>query len=309
MTFGGVTKGKQERPERILLYGVEGVGKTTFAADAPEPIILPVEDGTKHLDVHRLPQPETWQDVLDAVRLMEGEHPYKTFVVDTVDRAEALLWTHICQRDGKDNIEAYGYGKGYQAAIDEWRLFAAALDRLVTKRGLNVILVAHAWIKTFKNPTGEDFDRYQLKLHDKAAGFLREWSDHVLFAAFEEFAHKKDLKSKTEKAKGTSTGKRLVHTTKSAAFDAKHRGNVPDVLPLSWAAFAQALKSNAPVPPAAMRAQIEADAQGLPEKERGETKAALERVGNDTVKLAALGRWVTAKLAELAQPATTTTTP
>ena len=130
MTLTGGSKGKQDRPERILLYGVEGVGKSTFAASAPGAIFLDVEAGTKHLDIQRTQQPETWQDVLDGVRMFEGQHEFKTLVIDTADRCESMLWSHICSRDGKASIEEYGYGKGYQAALDEWRVLLAALDRL-----------------------------------------------------------------------------------------------------------------------------------------------------------------------------------
>lgn len=314
MSLSSVTGGKQSKPEKILLYGVEGIGKSSFAAGAPGALFMDVELGTKHLNVKRFnpldesgnPLPLTWQDIMDGLHLLGSQpHNYKTLVVDTLDRAEALLWSHITERDHKENIEAYGYGKGYQAAIDEWRIFAAALDHLVTRCGMNVILVAHSWIKTFKNPIGDDFDRYQMKLHDKAAGFLREWADHVFFAAYEEFAVKRDAKDKTQKAKGISTGKRLVFTTKSAAYDAKHRGELPDSMLIEWPAFAEANKANAPMSAAELRTAIETHAQKLPEKERGDAIGALGRAADDVAKLETLRRWVTDKLAEIAAVTTT----
>ncbi len=174
MQLSGVVKGKQAKSWRILLYGTEGVGKSTFASQCPAPIFLGAEDGTAHLDVQRFPSPSCWDDILSAVKILaDDKHEFKTLVVDTVDWVEPLLWAHICKRDKKQDIEDYGYGKGYQCALDEWRTFLALLEKL-REKSINVLLLGHSHLKTFKNPTDEDFDRYELKLHAKAAGLLKE---------------------------------------------------------------------------------------------------------------------------------------
>src|SRR3990172_4996521 len=180
MTLTALVKGKQPHPIRALLYGVEGVGKSTFAADAPTPIFLGAEDGTAELDIARFPTPESWSEVLGAVQTLTAE-------------------AHNCKRDVKENIEDYGYGKGYVAALDEWRLFFAAMERLRRVKPMHVLLLAHSWIKPFKNPTGDDFDRYELKLHAKAGGLAKEWTDCVLFAEHERLVAKND---KTKRGRG-----------------------------------------------------------------------------------------------------------
>jgi hypothetical protein len=242
MRVSNATKGIVEVPDRILLYGVEGIGKSSFAAKAPRPIFIETEpDGTARIDTQRMPKPLSWGDVIDGIdSLTLDPHDHKTLVVDTLDAAEAMLWRHICQRDDKANIEAYGYGKGYVVALDEWRVFLARLERLRRERKMGVILIAHSWIKPFKNPEGDDFDRYQLKLHDKTAGLLKEWCDAVLFANYETLTSKESEKSK---AKGVSTGERIVHTQRTAAFDAKNRYDLPETLPLDYAAFLEAIKT------------------------------------------------------------------
>lgn len=301
MVLTALVRGRQEKPQRILLYGVEGVGKSTFAADAPGAVFADLQDGTSHLNVQRFPRPTTWEELLDIIRTLEAEeHQFGSLVVDPMDMAEALLWRHICARDKKASIEDYGYGKGYQAALDEWRVFLAALDRLSERRKMNVILVAHSWVKAFKNPEGEDFDRYQLKLNDKASGLLKEWCDHVLFGIFETFAHKKDPSSKVEKAKGVSNGARVIYTTRTAAYDAKHRGRMPERLPLSWADFWAALKASGPMEPAKLRAEIERKAALVTdEKAKADALGALQRAGEDGSLLDKLNNWLDAKLAEL----------
>lgn len=296
MSLSAVVKGKQETPTRVVLYGTEGVGKSTFGASAPSPIFLGAEDGTAQLDVVRFPAPEAWQEVLDAVRLLTEEtHPYQTLVVDTLDWAEPMLWAHICKRDNKANVEEYGYGKGYVAALDEWRVFLSALERLRRAKPMHLVLVAHSWIKPFKNPEGEDFDRYEMKLHNKAAGLMKEWADAVLFANYETLATKD---SKTKRVRGVDTGARLLFTQRRAAYDAKNRYGLPEVLPLSWTDFAAAVTSHAPADSAAISLAIEEKAKRLGGDLEVQAMAAIQRAAGDATKLSQLNNWTNSKLIE-----------
>jgi len=294
MSLRAVTKGKVIQPKRVVLYGVEGIGKSTFAANAPKPIFLGAEDGTGHLDVERFPMPETWADVLDAVRTLANEqHDYKTFAVDTLDWLEPLLWAHICKRDNEKSIESYGYGKGYVAALDEWRVFLSGLERMSKARGMHVILLAHSWIRPFKNPEGEDFDRYELKLNAKAAGLIKEWAGAVLFANYETFANKDE---KTKRVKGVSTGARLVYTTRTAAYDAKNRDDLPESLPLGWADFAGACEEHSPAAASALKSEIERKAKAISGTTEKQALESMSRCGEDASKLAKLNDWLNAKL-------------
>ena len=226
MTLGAITRGRVQAPLRVLCYGVEGVGKSTLGADSPAPVFLGAEDGTAHLDVSRLPQPETWRDVLDAVALLTREqHDFKTLVIDSLDWVEPLIHRFVCDEAKVKSMEDVSYGKLYVAALEQWRLLINALDRLRTAKRMHVVMVAHALVKGFKNPEGPDYERYQLKIHDKAAALLREWVDELLFARFETFS----LKGKGEmRAKGISTGARVVQTIRAAAYDAKTRHGLRD---------------------------------------------------------------------------------
>lgn len=299
MKLANVTRGKQKEPYRILLAGVEGIGKTTFAAGAPSPIFLEPEKGSGHLDVPRFPVPANFADALEAIaELTTGEHSFQTVVVDTVDWLEPLIWSHICTRDGKTDIEDYGYGKGYQAAVDEWRKFVSALERLEKAKGMNVVLLAHSQLRSFKNPEGEDFDRYELKLNLKAAGVLKEWVKAVLFTNYETWA----IKAKgTLKAKGVSSGARLVYSTRSAAYDAKNRYSLPAALPLAWADFEKAALAHQPLTSVELVEAIKKNAATAGGDVEKTALGALERAGDDAQKLAELNNWVAAKLAVAAQ--------
>lgn len=261
MTLASITSGIVPAPFRILVHGRDAVGKSTFGAGAPKPVFLGTEDGTGHLDVARFPAPETWEDALDAIRTLTADAGgFKTLVVDTIDWAEPLLWAQICKADGADGIEAVGggYGKGYTAAVDEWRVFLAAVERLQAERGMHVILLAHSAIKKFINPEGEDFERYVIAMHDKSAALMRQWAKGVYFAQFETFAQ---AKKKGERVKGISTGARVLYTQPSAAYDAKDRYFVPESLPLNWDDFEAAVKAATPTNPEALRSEIERKAK------------------------------------------------
>jgi len=258
--LAGVTSGKKIAPLRVMLYGVEGVGKSSFGAAAPAPIFLETEDGTGNLDVHRFPRPQNWSDVMNAIReLTLAEHPYKTLVIDTIDWLEPLCFDDVCRKAKKPDIESFDYGKGYTAALDLWRLFLASLEQLRAKRGMHVILLGHTKSKPFSDPQHQDnYDRYSLKINEKAGGLLKEWCDTVLFANWQTFVRKAEPRG--AKAKGFSDGSRVVFTERRAAFDAKNRFGLPVEMPLDWQTFFEATLGADEV---AQRVQLRAEFEAL----------------------------------------------
>jgi hypothetical protein len=238
-----VKTGKLEQPLRVIVHGLQGVGKSTLAADAPEPIFLGAEDGSAQLDVARLPQPHSFEEVLAmVVELTTAEHPYRTLVIDSLDWLEPMVWAHVVASAANPRIKAiedFGYGKGYVAALDEWRRLLIALDRMRTARRMHVVAIAHTAQKKAKNPAGDDWDRFAMKLNEKAAGLLSEWADDVLFAQFEFFTERtrESRDGKEYQAKGISTGRRVLNTTWNAAYDAKNRHGLPESIELKWSAF------------------------------------------------------------------------
>jgi len=302
MTIGSIVRTPRSDPMRCLVHGVEKIGKTTFAASAPSPIFICPEDGIPQSlgAVPHFPAPPDgwlWQDVLDAIRaLAVGEHDYKTLIVDTLDWLEPLLWRDICQKNKVESLEEVGggYGRGFAAAVDGWRIFLADLERLRHARGMHVILLAHSWIKAFKDPESEGWDRYELKINNKAAGVVKEWCDAILFAKFEEFANKD---ARTKRVRGISSGERVLFTTRSAAFDAGNRYNLPDRLPLDWDSFVEAVKAGQPSSPEKLVEAIESNLTILADDVLApKVRASIEKAAGDAAQLARIHN----KLAALA---------
>jgi hypothetical protein len=284
----------------VLLYGPEGIGKSTFGASAPRPIFLGAEEGTASLDVTRFPRPESLDDVFEALAALRAPEAegFDTLVIDSLDWLEPLIWDFCVKRDNEKSIESYGYGKGYAAALDEWRKLLRVLEFVWLSKRMNIVLLAHSVIRPFKNPAGEDYDRYELKLHTKAAGLVKEWTDAVLFAQYETYAKKDE---KTKRVRGIDTGARLVFTERRAAYDAKNRYSLPESLPLSWSDFAAAVAQGQTAAPAELRAEVLRKAEGLPEDVKLKVQEVVAKAGDNAQSLALINNKVNAKLAELAE--------
>jgi hypothetical protein len=302
MSLKNVVSGRLVKPMRLLVYGLEGVGKSTFAACAPSPIFLGAEDGTSELDVKRFPQPTCWSDVMEAVsELIATEHEYKTLVIDTLDWMEPICWQQVCIACAKAgrpplrSIEEMGYGKGYVEAGGFWRQLTAALERLRATRRMDVLLLAHSWIKNFKNPGGEDFDRFEMKLHKGASAHWREWCDAVMFADHDVTTYEDDRK----RVKGIGSGARILRTQHHAAWDAKNRYDLPPELPLDWEAFAEAAAAHRPDDPERLRSQIERALEQVEGNEKlcERVRNALENAGDNAGELARILNKLAAKIA------------
>lgn len=280
--LGRVSGGKVSRSPRIVLYGPEGVGKSTFTANAPCPISLGSEKGTDQLDIQRFPEPAHWIEVLMAVdELIENETPFRTLSLDTLDWIEPICWAYVCQQGGKKSIEEFGYGKGYIAALDQWRILLSKLDKLRDARGMTIVALAHSNVRVFNNPTGDDFDRYELKLHQKTSGLWKEWSDLVLFAQYEEFVRK----TGQNKVRAMSTGARVMHTQRTAAWDAKSRYPIPDQLALDWQDLADAIANCESAGAIAIVERINRNLPKVDEETQERCLAAVAKAGNDVATL------------------------
>lgn len=233
-------------PPRIVIYGVPGIGKTTFAASAPSPIFIPIEDGFGSLDVPTFPKPASYGEVLDCLgALIEGQHDYQTVVLDSLDKLEPMLWQHVTETVPHEkghrvtSIEDYGFGKGYMHAARQWRELLACFDA-IRDRGMAVVLIAHSTIVKVEPPDTDAFDRYQMRLHKSAEACVSDWADAVLFANYKVNLVLTGPKGQ-ERTRGTGTGERIVHTSERAAWRAKNRYALPDQIPLDWNVLQQAM--------------------------------------------------------------------
>ena len=229
-----ITSGKIASAQKVVVYGVEGIGKSTFASKFPNPLFIDTEGSTRHLDVRRLPDPSSWTMLMDEVRhVINNPSLCQTLVIDTADWAEKLCMEHIMAVNKWTSIEAPGYGKGYVVLMEEFGRLLNLLEQVID-RGVNIVMTAHAQMRKFEQPDDLGaYDRWELKLQKKTAPMVKEWADLVLFANYKTMVVKTE--DKKYKAQG---GHRVMYTSHHPAWDAKNRMDLPGELPFDFAGIA-----------------------------------------------------------------------
>ncbi len=238
-----ITSGIIGGAQRVVLYGPEGIGKTSFAACLPDPVFIDTEGSTVRYNVRRLPAPESWPMLLGEVEwCIQNPEALRTLAVDTADWAERLCIQNILAANKVRSIEDFGYGKGYVMVQEEFgRLLNLLTD--LTRKGVHVILTAHAYMRKFEQPDEFGaYDRWELKLSKKVAPMVKEWSDMLLFANYETYVVRDD-KTKTAKAQG---GRRVMFTTHNPCWDAKNRENFPDKMDFDYYQIARCFETIEP---------------------------------------------------------------
>jgi hypothetical protein len=242
-----IQTGRQPKPPRVLLYGVEGIGKSTFGSQAPKPIFIQTEDGLDEISCDRFPLATTFDQVIAALRTLVNEkHDYETVVIDSLDWLERLVWDKLCQQYAVDSIEKVdgGYARGYMHALSLWREVLDLLN-VLRSRGMVIVLVAHSKVERFEDPESSPYDRYSPRLNKHAAALIKEWCDAVLFATRKMRTQSEDAgfnrKRTVAHAIGKDGGERVMRAYGSPSCVAKNRYGIAEELPLSWSAFVQAV--------------------------------------------------------------------
>lgn len=220
-----VQSGTRAAPPRILVYGIEGIGKSTFASKFPKPIFIQTEDGLDNIDCESFPVARKFEDVVGALdALIREKHDYSTVVIDSLDWLEALIWKMLCEREGVESIEQIGggYAKGYVQALTHWRRVVEKLQTLRLDKGCAIVLTAHAKIEFHDDPETAKFQRFAPQLHRKAYSLLAQWVDVVFFAT-------RSIGAARGEGGG---GDRVLRALGTSQLAAKRRYEIADDLPM-----------------------------------------------------------------------------
>lgn len=221
-----IITGKQTKGQKVVIYGLEGVGKTTLAASFPKALFIDTEGSTTHMDVNRTPRPTSWAMLTGQIaELRRNTQGFQTLIIDTADWAERMCAEALLAQHNQDGLEGFGYGKGYRYMAEWFGKFLDSLTDLVERTGMHVVLTAHAATRKIELPeeTGA-YDKWEMKLSKQVAPLVKEWADMVLFCAYKTYVVE-DAKTKTKKAQG---GQRVMYATHSVVWDAKNRHDLPE---------------------------------------------------------------------------------
>lgn len=240
-------------PPKIVLYGPRGIGKTSFSTTFEKPILFRAEDGAGAFDIPTFPEVATrFNDIINAIEALHGDHPHKTAIFDTLDWMEPLVWAHQIEQRPTDekgnpvsNIEDYGWGKGFSFVDEWWRMIMGGLDSLRINKGMSILLIAHAEVKVYNSPTSDPYDRYQIKIHKRASELWQEWSDMTLFVNFKTIIKKAGKSDFNKKSRGEGLGERIIYTEERPAYIAKNRWDLPPEIYIgkdkTWSKFHECL--------------------------------------------------------------------
>lgn len=244
-----ITKTTVHRPCRMILLGVEKIGKSTFAAGADDVVFIPVkrEEGIDSLDVAKFPPVNTFDELMEALQTLgTDDHTFKNVVIDSASALEPVVWDSVCSDKEVTSIEAIGYGKGFHFALEKWFELMDALDYLREEKGMGSIIIGHVKIKRFDDPERESYDAYHMDIKDNVAAALYRWADFTGFAN-KSVAIKKEtsgFKKERKIAELTDDGQPFLYTKKTPAHPGGGRdvyGRLPDEIPLDYKSFKEAV--------------------------------------------------------------------
>lgn len=239
--LASISDATRMRAPRIVCLGVEKIGKSTFGADSPSPVFIPI-NGEEGIDEIKLPKFKSGQTVPQfPVCSVMGEfweclntlwnenHDYQTVVIDSASTLQPLIWKEVCEKYNVSTIDEVlkGFNKGQNIAVNTWRQITDFLDALRATKNISSIIVGHVGVRRFDDPTAGSYDAYEFDIDKKAAAHFYRWADAILFCNTKTVVEKEDVGFGKDAKRGIDIAEdlRYLYTQKRPAHPGGGRGS------------------------------------------------------------------------------------
>ena len=239
-----IIRGRVIKPPRVVIYGPDKIGKTTFAAQA-NALFVCTEEGADEVGADRLPTARTLEDFYKAFEFALDDAEHDAIAVDNLTGLEQLVRADVCRRYGVTSIESVekGYGKGFNIACEEWENQVFPRFDAAREKGKALICIAHAEVKRFDDPMTEPYDRYGLDLHKGLGEMVRRWTDVLAFVQAEIMTKETDVGFNKKRTRAIGLESRVLRLIGSPAFAAGNRYGLPATIKLGWPEFCAAMSA------------------------------------------------------------------
>lgn len=213
--------------KKIIIHADTGMGKTTLASLAPNPVFIGLDNGGVGIKNYRRVGGDSVENFLDVRAALQAPlyAEYESVNVDTVtlleEWGEQQVLATIPNDRGEtmNSVVQYGWNNGYRHLYDTMKLILQDCDALI-RQGKNVILIAQSTPHSVPNPGGEDFIRQGPRLVNRKNANIEalycEWADHIFYIGYQ-------FLNVDKKKKATGSSERAVFVHPEPHFRAKSR--------------------------------------------------------------------------------------
>lgn len=242
--------GRQITPLKIIIYGPNGVGKSTFASHFKNPIFIDFEQKSDHLDIDKQPI-ETFEEFMTYLKcLIDQDHDYSTIVIDSIDQLDSAIENYIKKLPVfVSNPKRLEFGNLNSLIAEKFFDVCRLLNILFSHKKMNIIFTGHESIRNSHDSRYPVFDYYHLKISPKASSVLCNWVHCTLFAAYEIFFEEEEnVGFNKTRIRARGNDRRVLYTTGTANFLASNVFDLPHTIKLTktsdtYKAFTDAIKN------------------------------------------------------------------
>lgn len=226
----------------LLLIGVEGIGKTTFASEFPKPLTCfsIYESGFEDFMEMGIISPKfnenLYCDSYGEMIVRLNRCQSKTIVIDSLSGYQSLLFEDLTAKPpyNGDKDKFYDYYKGPRLVAPPFANDFCNILENKRRQGHHIVVLAHDRTTSIKNPRGLDYTASDISVDEGIREIFKHWAPNILYMTLDPGIDTvtKELKGVPKEARMKEDDVRIIFTRKSLVHSAKNKLNLPTVIPM-----------------------------------------------------------------------------